>query len=141
MDYGAYHDAMRLDNTHGHVRQSARSINHALIPGSLAAEVALLYPALLDILYHITDNDRDLREHRRQAMQTHPARRVGCEDDAVLRHAVVHENLHGHQRRPAAGHLRVEDEHALMAGNIARQLVVVQLRLPRPYVRLDEDTT
>lgn len=105
-----------------------------------AAEVPLLDPPVLKICDQVANHDCHLWEHSRQTMDADPARRVRGNHYPVLSHPVVHEDLHSHERRPAARHLRVEEQHAVVLLNVAGQLEIVQFWLSCADVRLDEQT-
>jgi hypothetical protein len=52
---------------------------------------------------------------------------------------MINKHLHRHQRRPAAAHLRVEQQHRLVLRDVVRQDEIVQFWLARAHVALDQD--
>ena len=80
----------------------------------------------------------DPRKDLAQAVQADPAGEVRDEDDVILVHAVVDEHAHRHERRPAAGHLRVQQQDEVVRTDVRGQQLIVELWLARPEARLDQ---
>ena len=99
-----------------------------------ATEVALFHPSLLKVGDHVADDHGHVGEDLGQAVNAYATGRVRREDDAVLRDAVVHEDLNSHQSRAATGHLRIQKKHRVVVVDVVGQLEIVQLRLAGPQI-------
>ena len=120
-------------------QSSGRQAGEASRPSSSATKVPPLDPAVLVVIDDAPDDDMNPRKDLAQAVQADLAGEVRDEDDVILVHAVVDEHAHRHERRPAARHLRVQQEDEVVRADVRGQQLVVELWLARSEARLDQE--
>ena len=74
-------------------------------------------------------------------MQPQPSRTIRSQHDPVHLDSVIHKNLNSHECRPATAHLRIQQQHGLVLGDILGKGKVMQFRLARAQITLNQHAT